>query len=93
MIGAAISTLVAYLVMFFGMTIRAQQVFPVPYQWRRIALAAGAAVALTVLGKSLDVPLAAPSCSAPSTRWSCCRSGSTCRSSGGGSAALVSPAR
>jgi O-antigen/teichoic acid export membrane protein len=58
MIGAAISTLVAYLVMFFGMTIRAQQVFPVPYQWKRIALAAGAAVGLTVLGKSLDVPLA-----------------------------------
>ena len=57
MIGAAISTLVAYLVMFFGMTIRAQQVFPVPYQWRRIALAVGAAVGLTVLGKSLDVPL------------------------------------
>ena len=43
--------------MFFGMTIRAQQVFPVPYQWRRIALAVGAAVGLTVLGKSLDVPL------------------------------------
>jgi O-antigen/teichoic acid export membrane protein len=58
MIGAAVSTLVAYLVMFFGMTIRAQQVFPVPYQWKRIALAAGAAVGLTVLGKSLDVPLA-----------------------------------
>ena len=57
MIGAAISTLIAYLVMFFGMTIRAQQVFPVPYQWRRIALAVGAAVGLTVLGKSLDVPL------------------------------------
>jgi O-antigen/teichoic acid export membrane protein len=57
MIGAAISTLIAYLVMFFGMTIRAQQVFPVPYQWRRITLAVGAAVGLTVLGKSLDVPL------------------------------------
>jgi O-antigen/teichoic acid export membrane protein len=58
MMGAAVSTLVAYLVMFFGMTIRAQQVFPVPYQWRRIALAAGVAVGLTVLGKSLHVPLA-----------------------------------
>jgi O-antigen/teichoic acid export membrane protein len=58
MIGAAISTLIAYLVMFFGMTIRAQQVFPVPYQWRRIALVVAAAVGLTVLGKSLDVPLA-----------------------------------
>ncbi len=58
MIGAAVATLVAYTVMFLGMTIRAQQVFRVPYQWRRIALAIGAAVGLTVLGKWLDVPLA-----------------------------------
>jgi O-antigen/teichoic acid export membrane protein len=58
MMGAAVSTLVAYLVMFFGMAIRANQVFPVPYQWRRIAIAVGVAVGLTVLGKSLDVPLA-----------------------------------
>jgi len=58
MVGAAISTLVAYVVMFLGMAVRAQQVFPVPYQWRRIALVVGAAVALTVLGKGLDVPLA-----------------------------------
>jgi O-antigen/teichoic acid export membrane protein len=58
MMGAAVSTLVAYVVMFAGMTIRAQQVFPVPYQWKRLALAVGAAVGLTVLGKSLDVPLA-----------------------------------
>ena len=58
MIGAAISTLVAYVVMFLGMTVRAQQVFPVPYQWRRIALLAAAAVGLTVLGKALHVPLA-----------------------------------
>jgi O-antigen/teichoic acid export membrane protein len=57
MMGAAASTLVAYTVMFVGMTIRAQQVFPVPYQWRRIGLVVGAAVGLTVLGKSLDVPL------------------------------------
>src|SRR5438046_4790875 len=39
MMGAASATLVAYVVMFLGMTVRAQQVFPVPYQWRRIALA------------------------------------------------------
>jgi O-antigen/teichoic acid export membrane protein len=57
MIGAAAATLVAYVVMFLGMTVRAQQVFPVDYQWRRIALVVGAAVALTVLGKSLRVPL------------------------------------
>jgi O-antigen/teichoic acid export membrane protein len=58
MIGAAIATLVAYTVMFLGMTVRAQQVFPVPYQWRRVALVVAAAVGLTVLGKSLHVPLA-----------------------------------
>jgi O-antigen/teichoic acid export membrane protein len=58
MIGAAISTAVAYSVMFVGMTIRAQQVFPVPYQWRRIVLVVGGAVGLTVLGKALHVPLA-----------------------------------
>ena len=58
MIGAAVATLVAYVVMFLGMTVRAQQVFPVPYQWRRVALVAAAAVGLTVLGKSLHVPLA-----------------------------------
>ncbi len=58
MMGAASATLVAYTVMFVGMTLRAQSVFPVPYQWRRIALAVGAAVGLTVLGKALHVPLA-----------------------------------
>jgi O-antigen/teichoic acid export membrane protein len=58
MMGAAVSTVVAYVVMFLGMTVRAQQVFPVAYQWRRIALVVAAAVGLTVLGKSLDVPLA-----------------------------------
>jgi O-antigen/teichoic acid export membrane protein len=58
MMGAAISTLVSYAVMFVGMTVRAQQVFPVPYQWRRVALVVGAAVGLTVLGKALHVPLA-----------------------------------
>jgi O-antigen/teichoic acid export membrane protein len=58
MMGAAAATLVAYVVMFLGITIRAQQVFPVPYQWRRVALVVSAAVGLTVLGKSLHVPLA-----------------------------------
>jgi O-antigen/teichoic acid export membrane protein len=58
MMGAATATLVAYVVMFLGMTVRAQQVFPVPYQWRRIATVVAAAVALTVLGKAIDVPLA-----------------------------------
>jgi O-antigen/teichoic acid export membrane protein len=57
MMGAATATLIAYVVMFLGMTVRAQQVFPVPYQWRRITLVVGAAVGLTVLGKALHVPL------------------------------------
>jgi O-antigen/teichoic acid export membrane protein len=58
MMGAAVATLVAYVVMFLGMTVRAHQVFPVPYQWRRVALVVAAAVGLTVLGKALHVPLA-----------------------------------
>ena len=58
MMGAAVSTLAAYAVMFVGMTIRAQRVFPVPYQWRRIGIVVGAAVGLTAVGKALHVPLA-----------------------------------
>src|SRR4029453_68126 len=58
MMGAATATLVAYVVMFLGMTVRAQQVFPVAYQWRRISLIVAASVGLTVLGKAVDVPLA-----------------------------------
>jgi O-antigen/teichoic acid export membrane protein len=57
MMGAATATLVSQVVMFLGMTVRAQQVFRVPYQWRRIAIVVGTAVGLTVLGKALDVPL------------------------------------
>src|SRR6476661_6651470 len=55
--GAAIATVVAYTLLFRGMAWRAQQVFPVPYQWRRVATLAVAAVGLTLLGKLLDVPL------------------------------------
>ena len=58
MMGAAAATLVAYVVMFIGITLRSQQVFPVPYQWRRILRVVASAVGLTVLGKSLHVPLA-----------------------------------
>src|SRR6185312_8452778 len=36
MVGAAISTLVAYVVLFLGMTAYAQSVYPVAYQWRRV---------------------------------------------------------
>ena len=59
MIGAAIATIGAYATMFVGMTLRAQHVYPVAYQWWRVVVVVGAAVGLTVLGKALDVPLAA----------------------------------
>ena len=39
MMGAAVSTLVAYLVLFVGMWFRSRQVYPVHYQWRRILTA------------------------------------------------------
>jgi O-antigen/teichoic acid export membrane protein len=58
MIGSAIAAVAAYSVMFLSMTWYAQRVFPTPYQWRRVATAAGAALALTLVGKLLDVPLA-----------------------------------
>jgi O-antigen/teichoic acid export membrane protein len=59
MMGAAIATLAAYIALFAGMALNAQRVFPTPYQWRRLATLTAVAVALTVLGKALDVPLAA----------------------------------
>jgi O-antigen/teichoic acid export membrane protein len=58
MMGSAVAAAAAYSAMFLGMTWYAQRVFPTPYQWRRVFTAAGAAVALTVAGKVLDVPLA-----------------------------------
>jgi O-antigen/teichoic acid export membrane protein len=51
--GAAIATVAAYTLLFVGMAWRAHTVFPVPYQWRRVATLAAAAVGLTVLGKLL----------------------------------------
>jgi O-antigen/teichoic acid export membrane protein len=56
--GAAIATVSAYTLLFVGMAWRAQRVFPVAYQWRRVATLGAAAVGLTVLGKVLDAPLA-----------------------------------
>jgi len=50
-VGAAISTLAAYVVLFAGMTLYAQSVYPVAYQWRRVATAVGAAVALNVVAR------------------------------------------
>jgi O-antigen/teichoic acid export membrane protein len=56
-IGAAVATVSAYTLLFLAMAWRANRVFPVSYQWRRVATLAVAAVGLTVLGKALDAPL------------------------------------
>jgi O-antigen/teichoic acid export membrane protein len=58
MIGAAISTLVAYLTLFLGMIVNSSRVYPVDYQWRRVLTLTAVAVALTVAGSVPDVPLA-----------------------------------
>jgi O-antigen/teichoic acid export membrane protein len=58
MMGAAISSVVAFTVMFVGITWWSQRVFPVPYQWRRVVTVVGCAVVLTIVGKALGVPLA-----------------------------------
>jgi O-antigen/teichoic acid export membrane protein len=60
MIGAAVSMLLSYFVIFLGMTWKAQRVFHVHYQWRRLATAAGTAAGLTVVGKLVHggLPLA-----------------------------------
>jgi len=55
-VGAAISTLAAYVVLFAGMTLYAQNVYPVPYQWRRVATVLGAAVLLTVAPRAAGLP-------------------------------------
>jgi O-antigen/teichoic acid export membrane protein len=52
MVGAAVSTLAAYVVLFVGMTIYAQHVYPVSYQWRRVVTAVGSAVALNVAARA-----------------------------------------
>jgi O-antigen/teichoic acid export membrane protein len=60
MMGAAIATVAAYTTMAVGMAWWSQRIYPVPYQWRRVATAAAGAVALAVVGKLLDdgLPLA-----------------------------------
>jgi O-antigen/teichoic acid export membrane protein len=59
MVGAAISTAAAYVVLFVGMTVYAQSVYRVDYQWRRVVTALGAAVGLTVATRAASLPLAA----------------------------------
>jgi O-antigen/teichoic acid export membrane protein len=55
--GAAVATVAAYVTMAIGMAWWSQRIYPVPYQWRRVATAAFAAVGLAVLGKLLDIGL------------------------------------
>jgi O-antigen/teichoic acid export membrane protein len=57
MMGAAVATIVSYVVMFVGMAWWSQRVFPVPYQWRRVGIAAAVAIALVVAGKLADTGL------------------------------------
>jgi O-antigen/teichoic acid export membrane protein len=59
MMGAATATVAAYVTMALGMAWWSQRVYPVPYQWRRVATAALSAVALAAAGKALHVGLAA----------------------------------
>jgi O-antigen/teichoic acid export membrane protein len=56
--GAAAAALTAFAVLFAFMSAYAHRIYPVPYQWRRVGTALGAAAALVVAGKALDVPLA-----------------------------------
>ena len=58
MVGAAVSTAVAYVVLFVGMTAYAQRVYPVPYQWRRVVTAVAAAVVLTVTARWMHLSFA-----------------------------------
>jgi O-antigen/teichoic acid export membrane protein len=58
MVGAAISTAVAYVVLFIGMTVYAQSVYRVDYQWRRVITCVGAAVSLTLAARVPGLALA-----------------------------------
>jgi O-antigen/teichoic acid export membrane protein len=52
--GAAAAALTAFALMFVAMAVYAQRLYPVPYQWRRVATVLGAAAALTVAGRIVD---------------------------------------
>jgi O-antigen/teichoic acid export membrane protein len=58
MVGAALSTAAAYVVLFVGMTVYAQSVYRVAYQWRRVLTCVGAAIGLTVAARVASLPLA-----------------------------------
>src|SRR4029079_7419002 len=57
---AASATAAAYVVLFVGMTLYAQHVYPVRYQWRRVVTCVGAAVGLTVAARAAHLQLAPP---------------------------------
>jgi O-antigen/teichoic acid export membrane protein len=59
MIGAGIATAASMAAMFVLMAIHAQRVYPVPYQWRRVAIVGGAAIAVAAVARGLHFPLAA----------------------------------
>jgi O-antigen/teichoic acid export membrane protein len=52
--GAAAAALTAFALMFVAMAVYAQRLYPVPYQWRRVATVLGTAAALTVAGRIVD---------------------------------------
>ncbi len=58
MVGASISTAASYVVLFVGMSLYAQSVYPVAYQWRRVVTAVACAVGLTVLARATHLSLA-----------------------------------
>jgi O-antigen/teichoic acid export membrane protein len=59
MMGAAVATLAAYLVLFVGMWLNSRRVYPVPYQWRRVITLSAVAAGLAVLGGVVgSLPLA-----------------------------------
>jgi O-antigen/teichoic acid export membrane protein len=58
MMGAAVATVAAYAVMFVGMAWWSQRIYPVAYQWRRVATAAAVGVVLVVIGKLVGGGLA-----------------------------------
>jgi O-antigen/teichoic acid export membrane protein len=57
MMGAAVSTLVSFSFMFGFMAWHAQRIYPVPYQWRRVAILVVTAAALNVVAVLVDAPL------------------------------------
>jgi O-antigen/teichoic acid export membrane protein len=60
MLGAAYATLAAYILLMAVRTWNAQKVYPVSYQWRRVAIVLLAAGALTGVGEAFrhSLPLA-----------------------------------